>query len=185
MEVIRSSDFIIERPTAVCIGKFDGVHIGHQKLLGYIVAQKARGLCPAVFSFDPTPEELFSGKKVGLLCSNEEKESYLEATGVDIVIEYPLTFERAAMEPEDFVKNVLLGQMNMRYIAAGVDISFGKNGSGDRQLMEKMAAEYGFDCEIIEKVRVDGEVVSASRVREAVRAGRMEETFRLLGRKRI
>ena len=147
MEVIRSSDFIIERPTAVCIGKFDGVHIGHQKLLSYIVAQKARGLCPAVFSFDPTPEELFSGKKVGLLCNNEEKESYLEAAGVDIVIEYPLTFERAAMEPEDFVKNVLLGQMNMKYI--------------------------------------DGEVVSASRVREAVRAGRMEETFRLLGRKRI
>lgn len=183
MEIIRDTeDFYIDRPTAVCIGKFDGVHVGHRKLIECITRQKQAGLLATVFTFDPSPEELFSGKKSENLCSRIEKEAYLEELGVDIVLEYPLTFENAAVDPTDFVKNILIGQMNMKYIAAGSDISFGKGGNGNRELIEGLSTQYGFKCDIIEKIRVDGKEVSSSRIRHAIEEGHVEEAYRMLGR---
>ncbi len=175
-------DFHIDRPTAVCIGKFDGVHIGHKKLLEHITAQKQRGMLACVFTFDPSPEELFSGKKTDCLCDRTQKETYLDELGVDIIIEFPLTFETAATEPEDFVADYLMDRLNMKYIAAGDDLSFGAGGRGNKELIEKLAIQYGFECDIIEKVRVDGEVVSSSRIRKAYELGHNEEASRMLGR---
>lgn len=183
MIVIRNTlDFNMDRPTAVCIGKFDGVHIGHKKLLERITAQKQRGMLACVFTFDPSPEELFSGKPLTTLCNREEKEAYLEELGVDVIIEFPLTFETAATEPEDFVKDYLVDRLDMKYIAAGDDLSFGAGGRGNRDLIEKLSIQYGFECDIIEKVRVDGEIVSSSRIREAYELGHNEEAYRMLGR---
>lgn len=183
MEVIRNTTkFHMDRPTAICIGKFDGVHIGHRKLLEMVVAKKLEGMLAVVFTFDPTPEELFTGKKAENLCSRIEKESYLEELGVDIVIEFPLTFETAAIEAEAFVKDILLDGLNMAYIAAGTDISFGDGGKGDRKLIEQMSTQYGFECDIIDKVRVDGEEVSSSRIRHAFENGNVKDAYRMLGR---
>lgn len=185
MEVIRTADIHIDRPTAVCIGKFDGVHVGHQRLLEHIVAQKARGLTATVFTFNPSAEELFSGNRIVPLCTNDEKESYLEKLGIDIVVEFPLTTESASMLPRQFVTDILIERMNMKYLAAGSDISFGKGGLGDRALIEELSVKLGFQCDIIEKICVDGKEVSSTRVREAVRDGRMEEASRLLGRRML
>ncbi|MCR4650473.1 MAG: FAD synthetase family protein [Lachnospiraceae bacterium] len=183
MEIIRDTkDFKINMPTAVCIGKFDGVHIGHQKLLKIIAGQKQRGLSPAVFTFDPSPEELFTGRKIEALCTKEAKEEMFEHMGIDIVVEFPLDMESAAMEPEDFVREVLIERMNMRYIAAGSDISFGRGGKGDRALIEQLSRTYGFECVIINKVLADGEEVSSTRIRKAVADGQIGEAKRLLGR---
>ena len=183
MIVIRNTlDFYMDRPTAVCIGKFDGVHIGHKKLLERITAQKARGMLACVFTFDPSPEELFTGKAVATLCDRNEKESYLDELGVDVVIEFPLTFETAATEPEEFVRNYLIDRLNMKYIAAGDDLSFGAGGRGNRELIEKLSTQYNFECDIIEKVMVDGEAVSSSRIRKAYELGHNEEAYRMLGR---
>ena len=174
----------MERPTAVCIGKFDGVHVGHKKLLEYITAQKQRGMLATVFTFNPSPEELFSGIRNESLCSRIEKEAYLEEAGVDVIIEFPLTFESAAIEPEDFVKDILIDKLNMKYIAAGADLSFGNKGRGNRAMIERMAEQFCFECDIIEKVQVDGEDVSSSRIREAIKAGSVDDARRMLGRMR-
>lgn len=169
-------------PSAVCIGKFDGVHIGHKLIIEKVVDQKAKGFRAVVFTFDPSPEELFTGIKPHEICSKDEKNSLLEKMGVDVVVEYPLTFESASVEGTDFVKDILVGKLNMAYIAAGDDLSFGKDGKGDRFLIERLAPKYGYDVEIIKKVRVDGEDVSSSRIRRAIDDARFDEASRMLGR---
>lgn len=183
MEVIKGTmDFGIDRPTAICIGKFDGVHMGHKKLIECITAQKSRGMLATVFTMRPSPEELFGGVKYEPLCSDIEKESYLEEMGVDVMVEFPLTFESAAMEPEIFVKEILIGKLNMGYIAAGPDLSFGNKGAGDWKLIKSMSAVYGFDYDMIEKIKSDGEDISSSRIRNAMATGCVDEAYRMLGR---
>ena len=173
MQIIRDEEFRIEEPTAVCIGKFDGVHLGHKKLLNMITEKKKDGLTPTVFTFNPSPEELFTGRRVNNLLSDEEKYDLFERMGIEIVIEYPLNLVNAAIDPIDFVEIILVKGMN---------ISFGKGGRGNRDLIVKLSEKLGFDCDIIEKVRVDGEVVSSTRIRHAIAEGHTEVADRMLGR---
>lgn len=182
MQIIRDEEFRIEEPTAVCIGKFDGVHLGHKKLLNMIIDKKKDGLTPTVFTFNPSPEELFTGKSVKNLLSDEEKYALFERMGIGIVIEYPLNLVNAAIDPIDFVELILVKGMNMKYIAAGSDISFGKGGRGNRELIVKLSKKFGFDCDIINKVRVDGEIVSSTRIRHAIAEGHTDVADRMLGR---
>ena len=131
MKIIKNTlDFALEKPTAVTIGKFDGVHLGHRKLLGEIL-KKRPGLKSCVFTFDPAPAVLFGHSDGKELTTREEKRLLFEQLGVDVLIEFPLTFESAAMEPEDFVRRILADRLNARFIAAGEDLSFGNRGAGD------------------------------------------------------
>ncbi len=186
MEVIReTTDFQIERPTAVCIGKFDGVHMGHKKLIERVVAQKSAGLIPTVFTFDPSPEELFSGVQSNQLCTRLEKQELLEELGIELIIEYPLTFETAAVDPIEFVEQILVDRLHMRYIAAGPDLSFGKGGEGDKALIETLSERLGYKVEIIDKVGFEGEDISSSRIREAIDRGELSRAERMLGRNEL
>lgn len=184
MEVIRNTtDFQIDRPTAVCIGKFDGVHMGHRRLIEKVVSKKCLGLIPTVFTFDPSPEELFSGVRGEELCTRHQKQEMLEKLGIELVIEFPLTLKTAAIDPLDFIEDILVGRMLMRYIAAGPDISFGDGGRGDRELIEVMGKRFGYEAEIIDKVQFDNEDISSSRIREAISKGELGIAERMLGRK--
>lgn len=183
MEVIReTTDFHIERPTAVCIGKFDGVHMGHKKLIEKVVAQKSAGLTPTVFTFDPPPEELFSGMHSNLLCTRLQKQELLEELGIELIIEYPLTMTTASVDPVEFVEQILVERLHMRYIAAGPDLSFGRGGEGDRTLIEALAARLGYKVEIIDKVGFEGADISSSRIRDAIDRGELSRAERMLGR---
>ncbi len=182
MEIIAgTSDFYLEKETAAAIGKFDGVHIGHRRLLDEILARREDGLAACVFTFDPSPGELFGGTDGKELTTREEKRLLFERMGVDILVEFPLTMETAAMEPERFVSQILAERMQIRYLAAGADISFGSRGRGDAALLQRMGKELGFSVRIIDKVCVDGRPVSSTRVREQVEAGKMESAAELLG----
>ena len=132
MQIIeKETAFQLNKPSAVAIGKFDGIHRGHQSLLRHILEQKEKGLQAVVFTFDPSPAVLFSGTSLPELTTKQEKRKLFEELGIDVLIEFPLTFESAAMEPEAFIEKVLAGQMKAAYIAAGTDLSFGKEGKGD------------------------------------------------------
>ena len=165
----------------MAIGKFDGIHIGHQKLLARILEKKQEGFMACVFTFDPPPDVLFGKRTQKELTTREEKRILFEKMGVDILIEFPLDKETAATLPEDFVKGILVEQMNTGFIAAGTDLSFGKNGAGNSELLIKMQAECGFEVEIIDKVCKDGREISSTYVREAVADGNMELAEELLG----
>ncbi len=182
MQIIKeTTEFMLPGKSAVAIGKFDGIHLGHQKLLEKITEQKKNGLLAVVFTFSPAPEAFFSGKETKGLMSIEEKRAAFKKAGIDILIEFPLNKETAATEPERFVEEYLVGKLQAAFIAAGTDLSFGKKGAGDAALLKRMAESSGYRVELIEKVSVAGEEVSSTIVREAVEKGDMEKAQALLG----
>lgn len=182
MQIIeKETAFQLNRPSAAAIGKFDGIHRGHQSLLRHVLEQKEKGLQAVVFTFDPSPAVLFSGVNLPELTTKREKRKIFEQLGIDVLIEFPLNHTTAAMPAEEFIRQVLAGQMKTAYIAAGTDLSFGKEGKGDTELLIKMAKRYGYRAEIIEKVCLDGVEISSSYVRDVVKAGDMEKAERLIG----
>lgn len=182
MEIIAdTTKFVLTGETAAAIGKFDGMHIGHMKLLESILEQKKKGLSACVFTFDPAPAVLFGHTDGKELTTREEKRILLKRMGVDILIEFPLNKTTAATLPGDFVKDILAKRMKVRYLAAGSDVSFGAGGAGNALLLNKMAPESGFSVNIIDKVLYRGEPVSSTCVRSSVEAGNMEEAKSLLG----
>ncbi len=182
MQIISgATQFQLENPSAVAIGKFDGVHRGHKALLERILEAKEEGLQAAVFTFDPSPAAFFSKKVIRGLTTKEEKRRFFRQLGVDTLIEFPLNEETAAMSPENFIKEILCDRMKAGLVAAGTDLSFGDKGKGDCALLRKYAQRCGYRVEIIDKVYEGGEEISSTRVRRAVEAGRMEEAACLLG----
>lgn len=179
--ITNTTEFELKRETAATIGKFDGIHIGHRKLIERILACKRDGLAACVFTFDPSPAVFFGRSDAFVLTTKEEKRLLFEKMGVDILIEYPMNRETAAMPPEVFAREVLAERMKVRFLAAGSDLSFGAKGAGNAALLESLGPELGFTVETIEKVRVDGEVVSSTLVREQVETGDVEKAAKLLG----
>lgn len=182
MEIIAgTTDFYLEKETAVAIGKFDGVHIGHRRLLEEILSQKRNGLAACVFTFDPAPSVLFGQGDGRELTTREEKRVLFERMGIDILVEFPLTMETAAMEPECFAWEILAERMNTRFLAAGTDLSFGAGGRGNAALLESLSPQLEFCVKTIGKVCVDGKEVSSSLIRNQVEQGDMPYAGRLLG----
>lgn len=182
MKIITELDKLnIREKTAVAIGKFDGIHVGHKELLSKILDKKKDGLKATVFTFDPSPEEFFVGHPVTQLFTREEKLKAFKELGVDILVMFPLNDETAATDPEEFVRRILVDELKASYIAAGSDVSFGDKGKGDSKLLERLGKELSYELCIIDKVKIDGEEVSSTRVRNAVSDGDMDLTKRLLG----
>lgn len=182
MEIItNATDFNLERDTAAAMGKFDGVHVGHRRLLEEILTQKEKGLAACVFTFDPAPAVLFGQSDGRELTTREEKRVLFGRMGVDILIEFPLDRQSAAIPPEEFAREVLAKRMNVRFLAAGADLSFGAGGKGNAGLLQRMAPECGFTVKTIPKVRFKGQEISSTGVRAAIEAGEMEAAERMLG----
>ncbi len=182
MEIIAGTTQIqLGRETAAAIGKFDGVHIGHRRLLEEILSRKKDGLAACVFTFDPPPAVFFGCPDGKELTTKEEKRLLFQRMGVDVLIEFPLNDRTAATPPEEFAREILAGQMQVRFLAAGTDLSFGAKGAGDAALLRKLGPGLGFAVETIGKVCLEGREVSSTLVRAQVESGDMESAERLLG----
>ena len=107
-------EFQIKEPTAVTIGKFDGLHRGHQKLLREVMRYREKGYKPAVFTFETAPGTLIRGKLQTMITTNEEREENLREAGVEYLVEYPFNQEVAHMDPEQFVAEILVGKMGAK-----------------------------------------------------------------------
>ena len=182
MKIINNTtEFYIEEATAVAIGKFDGFHCGHQTLLQRMQEQKKKGLATVIFTFVPSPAAYFSKDIMKELTTIDEKRKIFEKAGIDYLIEYPFVQETADMEPETYVKEVLVEKIHAKCIVAGEDVSFGHRGAGNYQLLEEKANDFGYDVVIIDKVQYEGREVSSTYVREEVAKGNMELVHQLLG----
>jgi len=182
MEIIsNTTDFYLEKETAVAIGKFDGIHIGHRRLLEEVLACKRKGMAACVFTFEPAPAVLFGWSDGRELTTREEKRLLFERMNVDILVEFPLTVETAAISPEEFVREILVARMNTRFIAAGNDLSFGAGGKGNSELLRKLGPELGFQVKTVEKVCFNGREVSSTYLRSQVESGDLMTAEKLMG----
>jgi riboflavin kinase/FMN adenylyltransferase len=182
MQLIENTtQFYIPDKTAIAIGKFDGIHLGHKELFKCLKQAKEDGMKTAVFTFHPSPAVYFSGREIRELTTDKEKRDLFEQMGIDYLVEYPFCKQTADVEPEDYVVEFLLGKMNGALIVAGEDVSFGKGGKGDKTLLEQLAKEYGFALKIIPKIKYENREISSTYVREEVMKGQMEKAAQLLG----
>lgn len=182
MQIISGkTDFVLDFETAVAIGKFDGVHVGHRELLNEILAQKSAGLKSCVFTFDPPPSIFFGITDKKVLTTKEEKRKIFEQLGIDVLVEFPLNIQTAEISAEDFVRDYLKMSLKAGFVAAGTDLSFGAGGHGNPELLCRMGNELGMDIKIIDKVCAEGEEISSTLVRKMVESGKMAELKNLLG----
>lgn len=177
----KTTEFKLENKSAVAIGKFDGIHLGHRKLIEKILEQKKNGILAVIFTFDPSPEAFFTKKPVRGLMTEEEKRLAFENMGIDVLIEFPLNDETASTEPERFVTEYLVGKLNAAFIAAGTDISFGNRGAGDAALLKRLSGVNGYSVDIIDKVTFEGKEISSTLIREIIRQGDMKGVTALMG----
>ena len=182
MKYIKSEDFHLEN-TAVALGKFEGIHRGHQLLLDEIIKQKKNGLQSVVFTFDMPPRSVLKGERdYQQIYTKEERHQLLERQNIDILIEHPFTREFASLEPEEFVRHVLLEKAGAKAVVVGTDFRFGRKRSGDINVLKELSETFGFKLIVIDKLKVDQEDVSSTRIRNFLEHGQMEEAERLLGR---
>ncbi len=171
--------------SVVCIGAFDGLHLGHRALVRHAVERaRALGLPAVALSFEPLPREFFAGDQPPpRLLSVRAKAEGLFELGVDQVGLLRFNRKLAAMSAEDFVRDVLVGHLSVREVWVGPDFRFGKGRAGDLALLQRIGNELGFSAGEIEPVLLDGERVSSTRIRTALQAGDFATAQRLLGRR--
>ena len=170
--------------SVVCIGAFDGLHLGHRALVRHAVARARDLALPAVaLSFEPLPREFFSRDlPPPRLTLARGKYQGLRGLGADSVGLLRFDAQLSAMDAEEFVRKLLIGRLGVREVWIGPDFRFGHRRGGDLPLLERMGRELGFSAGAIEPVLLQGERVSSTRIREALRSGDFTDASRLLGR---
>lgn len=182
MKLIKDTkQFHIKEETAVAIGKFDGIHLGHRTLLEKVLEAKELGLKALVFTFTPSPGAYFAGKDIREITTGEEKRRMFAGMGIDYLVEYPFDKETANILPEEFIDSILLSNMSARFIAAGEDVSFGREGKGNAELLLEKGREKGFAVKIIPKICHEGRVISSTYLRDVIWEGNMELAGTLMG----
>lgn len=166
------------------IGNFDGVHLGHQAVLGQLADKAAQlGLPTAVITFEPQPQEYFSrGDIPPRLTRLREKFKALRRYSVDRVLLLPFNRSLAEMEAEAFIQQVLVEGLGVRYLVVGDDFRFGKGRCGDFDMLKRAGAEHGFEVVTMHTFEIGGSRVSSTRIREALQVGDLQLAEQLLGR---
>lgn len=181
MICIENKDFVLDEHTVVTLGKFDGIHKGHRKLIhkALEISHKT-GMKSAVFTFKVTEKNKFPYMESEKITTPGERKAVLEELGVDILVEYPFDTEVADTEPVDFLTDVLKNKMKAAYIVVGEDWTFGKGGRGNAQTLRSNCDKLGFEPVILKKETYDGRKIGSSWVREEIAAGHMETVNILL-----
>ncbi len=169
--------------SVVCIGAFDGLHLGHRALVGHAVERaRALGVPMVALSFEPLPREYFArGEPPPRLQLPRAKFEGLRALGADLVGLLRFDARMVAMDAEEFVRAVLVRRLSAREVHVGPDFRFGHRRAGDLVTLQREGAAHGFIAEAIAPVRLDGERVSSTRIRAALQDGAFDIAARLLG----
>lgn len=166
-----------EGPTRIVIGKFEGIHAGHQKLIKEITLKKD-SLKALVFTFTFS-SDIYKENNTRIL-SDEERHEKFKELGVDYLIEYELNKDTLKTEPEEFAREILKKRLHCEEIVCGSDLSFGYKGRGNVELLKSMEDELHIKVRVIDKVKYLGEDISSTRIREAIKAGDMDLAQKML-----
>ena len=170
--------------TAVTIGKFDCLHLGHQSLFAHLLeAATSRSLVPTVVTFDKHPDHLLRPDRAKLpIIGKSQKHSIIEAAGAEVLLELEFNHELASKSPEQFVKEILVDALHAQVVLVGEGFRFGNQGSGDTELLRTLGQQYGFSVSVIQPIEIDGKTVSTTRVRDLLDEGDVASVAKLLGR---
>ena len=184
MRVFRGFSRPVPGSTAIAIGNFDGVHLGHGALLRRLCdLARHSSLPPTVLTFEPHPREFFSPASApARLTTLREKLELLAEAGIEQAMVCRFNAAFAALSAEQFIERVLVRGLRVQHLIIGDDFRFGKGRTGDFALLQQAGAAHGFAVEAMGSVTVDGARVSSSGVRAALAAGSMEQAATLLGR---
>ncbi|HOV78722.1 MAG TPA: bifunctional riboflavin kinase/FAD synthetase [Bacillota bacterium] len=165
------------------MGNFDGVHIGHQKLIYELVAlAKDVDGTPAVFTFSPHPMAVLNpGNCPPQLLSEASKQEHIERLGVEVLLMVPFNLEFAGLKPEEFIEDVLFNELGVYGVVVGYNYTFGCRGSGTPELLEKLSSRYGYMVKVIPPVVIDGQAVSSTLIRNLLLRGDVGLAAKYLG----
>jgi riboflavin kinase / FMN adenylyltransferase len=174
----------LPKGSVVGIGNFDGVHQAHRALLARVVACAAeKSAAPVAITFDPHPIRVLAPARAPkLLTTIEQRATLIEAMGIDRVVALPFNRELAHLSPADFVRQILVARLSAAMVVVGPNFRFGYRQAGDVATLRDLGQGGGFGVELLAPVRVRGELVSSTRIRELLSAGQVYRAGRLLGR---
>jgi riboflavin kinase/FMN adenylyltransferase len=186
MDLLAIARDVPQRVTGnlVAIGKWDGVHLGHQAIITELVAEaKRNGAQSVVMGFHPLPMAVIRPDAAPpMLQTLDERAEVLAAMGVDVHLALTFSAELMSMPPEDFVRKILVGELNARQVMVGFNHKFGRGGKGTVETLRQLCEGYGIPVRVFEPICIDGETVSSTEVRFYVAGGQMQQATRLLGR---
>jgi riboflavin kinase/FMN adenylyltransferase len=171
-------------PCALAIGNFDGVHIGHRKILEKTRAlASGHGLQAVVLTFDPHPMNVVAPERLPkLLMTPARRAAIFEQCGFDQTVVLEFTAQVARLSAEQFISQVLAGKLHARWIVVGENFRFGHRGAGNIETLRQQGERYGFQAVSVEPVRIGGQAVSSTRVRRLLGEGRIAPVRKLLCR---
>ncbi len=173
----------LPRPAAVAVGNFDGLHLGHRKILTRLCGlARSRGLTPLVLTFDPHPERALGKKAVLMIDSPEQRLARLEGSCVQAVLVTRFDRTFSGLPARDFAERVLAGRLGAREVVVGRDFRFGRDRRGDIDLLRREGRRLGFRVHAVAPRLVGGVPASSSLIRRLLAKGRVEEAARFLGR---
>lgn len=186
MRIIEDlSDFPADIRTVVTSGTFDGVHVGHAKILRKVSRLASENeLSSAVITYWPHPRFVLhqNDDTLKLITTFEEKADLIRQTGIDYLVRIPFTQEFSQMPREQFVQRVLIQHLNTRFMVIGYDHHFGKDRLGNFQYLSENSDSFGFEVREISRQDIDDVGVSSTKIREYIMVGKVEEASALLGR---
>ena len=169
---------------ALTIGTFDGVHLGHRKIIDALRDRAQRiGGESVIFTFDPHPRKIVAPDELSLrlLTTLEEKITLFEQSGIDHLIVYPFTPDFSRLSYEEFVETILVNQINLKFLVVGYDHKFGKNREGDFEFLSECAARFDFQVEKLDVLLMNQANVSSTKIREAIQMGDFQTANDFLG----
>ncbi len=170
-------------PCALAVGMFDGVHLGHQHILGAAVALARRqGIVSTALTFDPHPATLAAGGGFRYLSALGERTARIGSLGIDVVRVVPFVDDLARLSPEAWAEQVLAGRLQVRAMVVGTTHRFGARGAGDGALLTRLGERLGFTVTVVPHVALAEGPISSSRIREALAAGQVGLAQEMLGR---
>jgi riboflavin kinase/FMN adenylyltransferase len=166
------------------IGNFDGVHLGHRKIFRTVIERAGEiSGTPMAMTFNPHPTRIVAPERdLRLITSHEDKVRLIEQSGIKVLICVPFDREFSRTDPGDFIRQILVERLGVRWVIVGPRYAFGKNRQGSVDLLRRRGRTFGFGVTVVRYEKVRGDAVSSSRIRSLLMRGRVLEASRLLGR---
>jgi len=184
MQIIhRIEDFpVLTKSTVTAIGNFDGIHLGHKKILQFLASEAEKHkLSSLVLTFSPHPERYFGKNPVKMIHTMDQRLKEIEKNNISMTFVLPFSEDTASLSSRDFIQNIMIDTIHAKEIIVGDNFRFGKNRAGNVRILQKLSSHFGFKFVSIPSEQRHGSIISSSLIRTYLLKGEIEKANVLLG----